>query len=117
MGEALDHQPRDVGGGLGTAKRGDLDDAALDGGGVVVAVDIIAANHVKDYLDALAAGLLLDDADEVFLAVVNRAGGAAADAGQALLPAPRRCEDPRAEGVRKLDRGGADAGRAAMDEK
>ena len=37
---------------------GDIDDAAPDRGRAHVALDIIAAHHVQDHIDALAVGLV-----------------------------------------------------------
>ena len=51
--------------------KGDLHDAAFDGGGVVVAIDVFAANHVEDDVGAAVAGCLLGCGDEIFGLVVN----------------------------------------------
>ena len=47
------------------ALRGDLHDAAFDRRRVVVARDIVAADHVEDDVGALAVGRLLDRGDEI----------------------------------------------------
>ena len=47
MGEALEHQPHEVDGHPRRSQKRDLHDAALDGGGFVVAADIIAADQSR----------------------------------------------------------------------
>ena len=59
MDQPLDHQLGEIGAADGAALRGDLDDAAFDRGGLVVARDIVAADHVEDDVGAAAAGRLL----------------------------------------------------------
>jgi hypothetical protein len=51
--------------------KGDLYDAPFDGGCVVVAIDIFAADHVEDDVGAAVAGRLLGCGDEIFSLVVN----------------------------------------------
>src|SRR5215472_11270568 len=48
MGEALEHQPHEIDGHPRRSQKRDLHDAAFDGGGLVVAADVIAADHVED---------------------------------------------------------------------
>ena len=51
---------------------------------------------------------MLDDLDEIFLGVVDRARRAQFLTGFAFLGIARRGEDRRAERLRDLNRGGAD---------
>ena len=54
MDEPLDHQLGEIGAADRAALRGDLDDAAFDRRRVVVARDIVAADHVEDDVGAAA---------------------------------------------------------------
>ena len=90
---------------------------AFDGGCVVVAIDIFAADHVEDDVGAAVAGRLLGCGDEIFGLVVNGDIGAERDASCAFFRRPGSRDDPRAEGFGKLDGGRADAGRSAVDEQ
>ena len=63
--DPLDHQPHQVDRGLRALQEGDLVDAAILGDAVQIALDIVAADHVEDQIDALAAGFLLDHGDEI----------------------------------------------------
>ena len=114
MGQALQHQAAEIDLGLGAVEEGDLDDAAALGGSVVIAVDIVTADHVEDQVDAAPAGRSLRRRDEIFRAVVDGVIGAEFAAGGALVVGSRRCQDRRAEGLGELDRRGADARGAAV---
>jgi len=48
MGQALEHDAAEIHRGLGATLKGDLHHAALDRGGLVVALDIFASHHVED---------------------------------------------------------------------
>jgi hypothetical protein len=71
--------------GLGAALKGDLHHAPFDGGGLVIALDIIAADHVEDDVGALAAGRGLGRGDEILFPIVNSDIGAEASAGIAFF--------------------------------
>ena len=82
-GQALEHERRKSTVAFGAALEGDLHDAPFDGGGLVVALDVVAADHVEDNIGALAAGRLLRRGDEVLGLVVDR------DVGAELAGRPR----------------------------
>ena len=110
MVQALHHQPGEIDGGLRTAEECDLDDPPFNGRGVVVALDIVAADHVEDDLRPLSAGEGLDLGDEVFGFVVNGAIGAELDAGGGFFRRADGDDHLGAKGLGELDRHGADAG-------
>ena len=117
MGQALEHDAAEIDRGLGTALKGDLHDAPVDRGGLVIALDIVAADHVENDVGALAAGRGLGGGDEIFGLVVNGDVGAEPAAGLAFLRRSGGGDDARAERLGELNRGRADAGRAAVDEQ
>src|SRR5690606_1606231 len=102
---------------LGAAEEGDIDQPPFNGERAEIALDVIAADHIKDQIDALAVRQLLDDLDEILLLVVDPPLRAE------FLDCPaffiRRCrrKDPRAERPGKLDSRRSDATCAAMDEE
>ena len=65
MVQPFHHQLAELDGGLGAAEQGDLNDASVNRGRIVIALDIIAADHVEDDIAAFAAGRGLDLGDEV----------------------------------------------------
>ena len=116
MGEPLEHEPAEIDAGARRRLEGDLHDAALDRRRVVIAVDIIAADHVEHDVGAAIAGGLFGRGDEIVGLIVNGDVGAEFSASLALLRRTGRDDDARAERFGELDGGGADAGRAAMDQ-
>src|SRR5262249_45994107 len=72
---------------IGTRRglEGDLPDATFDGGCVVVAFDVFAANHVEDDVGAAVAGCLFGRGDEIFGLVVNGDIGPERDASGAFF--------------------------------
>ena len=98
MGQPLDHKLGKVGTCHRPALRGDLDDAAVDGGGVIVAADIGASDHIEDDVGASAAGRFLDDGDKFLGPVVDGMAGAELQARSALFSRARRGEHSGAEG-------------------
>src|SRR5207302_4636074 len=83
----------------------------------VVALDIVAPDHVEDNIGAAAAGRLLRGLNEVFTFIVNGNVGTELAAGLAFLGRSRGGDDLCAGGLGELDRGGADPGRAAVDQE
>ena len=76
MGEPFEHQAAEIDTGARRRLKGDLYDAAFDGGCVVVAIDIFAADHVEDDVGAAAVGRLLGRGDEILGLVVDGEIGA-----------------------------------------
>src|SRR5262245_23927455 len=116
MGQALEHDAAEIDGRLRAALERDLHDAAVDRGSLVVALDVVAADHVDDELGAPTAGRLLGDADEVLGPVVHGDVGAEPAACLAFLRRSGRGDDPGAERLGELDRRCADARGAAVNE-
>ena len=84
----------------------------------ILRVDIVAADHVEDHVDALAAGRLLDRPRRSPRLVVDGLFGAKLLAGRRIsraVPAVAKTRAPKRLG--QLDRGRADAAGAAMDEE
>src|SRR5260221_10740416 len=102
---------------LRAAEEGDDDDAAVVGEAFQLAVDGVARDHVEDHIDAAAGRRFLYRGDEILDLVVDSAVGAELHAGLAFFRAARRREHLVAEGFHDLDRGDADAGRAALHEE
>ena len=111
------HQPGKINVRLGSAEKRDLDDAALDRGRVVIAFDVIAADHIENDIGAGAIGRILCLSDKIVGLVIDGAVGAELEAGVGLLLRSDGDDHFCAKGFRKLDRHGADAGRAAMDQE
>ena len=82
-----------------------------------VPLDVVAADHVENEVDAFAAGLLLDHLDEVVRLIIDRNRCAQLSAFRAFFGRSGRREDARAEFAGELDGGRADAARAAMDQE
>ena len=96
----------------------DLHQPPLQGEDLEVAQDVVAADHVEDHVDAAPSGCLghvLRRKSSV--AIVDRDLGAEPSAGRALLGAAGGGEHARAERLGQLDRRGADAAGAAMDQE
>ena len=115
--EALEHDAAEIDRRLRARLEGDLHDASVDGGGLVVALDVVAADHVEDDVGALAVGRRLGGGDEILGLVVDGDVGAELAAGRAFLGRAGGGDHARAERLGELDRGGADAGGAAMDQQ
>src|SRR5690606_7169345 len=110
------HEVGEVDSALAAAEQSDDDEPALDREAAHVARHVIAAHHVEHEIHAVAAGLLLDDLDEILGPVVDRALGAELDASLAFGGRAGGGVDRGAERLRKLDCGRADAARAAVDQ-
>src|SRR5690606_7636362 len=82
-----------------------------------IALDVVAADHIKDQIDALAVRQLLDDLDEILLPVVDPPLRAEFLDRPAFVIGRCRRKDPRAERPGKLDGRRSDAACAAMDEE
>ena len=88
--QALEQDAAEIHIGARRALEADLHDPALDRGRLVVALDIVAADHVEDHVGAGSAGAALGDRDEIFGLIVDGDVGAQAPAGLAfLLRSPR----------------------------
>src|SRR5436190_172384 len=74
-------------------------------------------DDAEDDVDALSLGRRSDRLDEVFGFVVDRVRRSELAASLALLRRACGCDDLRAERVRELDGGHADAAGAAMHEE
>ena len=86
--QALQHDPAEINGGFGRSLEGDLHDAAFDRGGFVIALDVVAADHVEDHVGAFAGGRGLGHGDEVFGLVIDRDIGAELAAASHLSGEP-----------------------------
>ena len=109
--EPLGHDRLQVDLDLAPAQKGDLDDAAVDRRGGVVARDIVAADHVEDDVGALAGGRRERRDDEVLVLVDDRQIGAEAHAGLRLFGRADGRQHARLERLGELDRRRADARR------
>src|SRR5205823_7605776 len=85
VGQPLHHHLGNVDGDLGSVEGCDLHDTAVDRGGVIIAIDIVAGNHVEDQVGARIVGFRLDHGDEVLGLVVDGAVGAEFQAGVDLV--------------------------------
>ena len=110
MGQALEHDAAEIDGRLRRALERDLHDAALDRRGLVIALDVVAADHVEHNIRAVPIGCLLGDGDEILGLVVDGDVGAELAAGFALFRGACGRDDFCAERLGKLNGGGADAG-------
>ena len=102
---------------LRALQEGDLDQPPLYGQAFQVLGDVVAADHVEDHVDPLAAGRLVDDLDEILGPIIDRKGGAQFLAFRAFFVGAGGGENARPEMAGKLDRGRADAARPAMDQE
>src|SRR5579872_5109642 len=107
--QPLEHDAPEIDGSLWRALECDLHDASLDRGRFIIAVDIIAADHVKYKIGALAAGSGLGRRDEVLRFIVNGDVGSELAAGGAFFLASCRRNHTGAELPGELDRGRSDA--------
>ena len=96
VGQALEHEAAEVDCRLRAALERDLHDPALDRRGLVVALDIVAADHVEDDVGALAAGRGLGRGDEILRPVVDGDVGAELAGRRRISPASRRWRSTRA---------------------
>ena len=87
VGQPLEHQPPEIDGGARRALEGDLHDAAFDGGGLIIAIDIVAADDVEHEIGAAVAGRLFGHGDEILGLVVDGDVGAELAAGLRTFPA------------------------------
>ena len=117
MSEPLEHEAAEIDVAMRAALESDLHDAPFDGGCLVVALDIVAADHVEDDVGAAAVGRLLGRGDEIFGLVVDGDVGAELAAGRAFFRRAGGGDDAGAESLGELDRGGADARGAAVHEQ
>src|SRR5262245_11417010 len=117
VGQALEHDAMEIDRGLRAGLKRDLHHPPLNRRGFVVALDIVAADHVENDICALALRRGLGRGDEILRLIVNSDVGTEAAAGIAFLRRAGGGDDARAERLGELDRGGADARRAAMDEQ
>ena len=115
--QPLEHEAHEIDLRLRAALECDLHDAALHRGRFVIARDVIAADHVQYNVGALVAGGRFGGRDEVLGFIVNGDVGAELAAGRAFFRRAGGGDDARAERLGELDRGGADAGGAAMHQK
>ena len=77
----------------------------LDGGSLVIAFNIVAADHVENNIGALAAGGAFRDLDEVLGLIVNGDVGTELARRLAFFRAAGGDDDARAESLGELDRG------------
>src|SRR5690349_7418185 len=90
---------------------------AFDREDAEILLDIIAADHVEDDIDAAIGRRLSDHRDEIFVLVVDAARCTELFASIAFVAAAGGREDRAGvERLSELDRDRADAGGAAMDE-
>ncbi len=101
---------------LAAAQEGDDDEAALEREAAEILLDVVAADHVEDDVDAALAGDPRDLGDEVLRPVVDRMSGADRPAERRLVVAARGRDHRRAELLRDLDRRQPDTARAAVDQ-
>src|SRR5262249_59834867 len=96
----------------------DVDEPTLHGERAQVLLDVIAADHVEDDIDAAAGGHLAHHLEEVHDLVVDAASGAEGLAGAALLDGTGGGADlVRAARATELGRGGGDAAGAARGQE
>jgi len=102
---------------LGAALHADDDQAAVDGEGVEVAVEVLGADDVEDDVRAASGGVFAQFLDEVLFAVVDQDVGAQGAAGFEFVRAAGGDRDLRADGLAELDRHRADAAAAAVHQQ
>ena len=100
--------------GLRAMLGGHLDEPAVHREALEVALEIGRADDVDDHVDAAPAGQARDALGEILVAVIDGGFGAEPDARRAFLVAARGGVRACAELARQLDRGDADAARAAV---
>src|SRR3954464_8511981 len=115
--EAPAHDLVDVELGLVAAQEGDEHEPTVVGEALELLRHVVAADHVENYVDALASGGGLDLGREVLRLVVDRLVGAEPLAGSAFLIGPSGREHAVARGLRHLDGAHADARGAALHEE
>src|SRR5271154_6060857 len=114
MDEALHHERPQIHGRLLTLKERDLHDASVKGGRRIVALDVVAADHVENDVGAPARRRLMGQGDEIVLAMVDAEIGAEPLALRRLLIRSRSGDDVGPKRLGERDRRRADAGGSAM---
>src|SRR5271154_7143265 len=115
MDQALHHDRPQIDGRFLTLEERDLHDSPVQGRRRIVALDVVAADHVENDVGAPARGRLKRQGDEIVLAIVDAEGGAETLALRRLLVRSGGGDDARAESLGERDGGRADAGGSAMD--
>src|SRR6202521_6241351 len=95
----------------------DENDAPFIGQRGDFAGQIVATDHVEDYIYTAAAGSFLHHGDEVLGFVIDGAGRAQSFAGRALLRVAGSGKYRVAERVSNLDRTHPDSARASLDQQ
>src|SRR3984885_5698007 len=117
MRQTLEHEAKEIDGGAGRGLKRDLHDASVDGGSLVVAIDVLTTDHVEDDIGAAASGRLFGGGDEVLGLVVDGEIGTERDACRTFFRRSGCRDDTGAERLGELVRGRADAGRPAVDQQ
>src|SRR5262249_60220269 len=110
----LEHDAMEIDRRLRAALERDLYYPSLNRRGFVVALDIVAADHVENDVCPLAIGGRLGRGDEILRLIVNSDVGTEAAAGIAFLRRAGGGNDARAERLGELDCGRADAPRRGL---
>ena len=114
-GDALDEQQPDVDRRLSAAHQPDLHDGALGADRLEVAVDLLAPDDVEHDVDAVRHRPLEFGEPVVRAAHEHQVG--AEHPARVDLAGRARHRDARTDRLGDLDRGGADTGRAGVDER
>src|SRR5690606_20846232 len=109
MGQTLDHELAEIGLGAGARQESNLDNPTIHSGDRIVRIDVSAADHVENDVDALATCVLLEHSHEVFIAIVDGASGTKIEACLAFFFGAGCCENAGAEGHSQLYGRSADA--------
>ena len=107
--QPLHHQLGEIDRRLRPAKERDLHDAAIDRRGVVVLLDVLAADHIEDEIDPGSTGDLARRGDEVRGLVIDGVIGTELEAGVGLVLRSDGDDHLRAERLGELDRHGFEA--------
>lgn len=73
MGQALGHQQREIGRGFRPIEKGDLHDAAIFGRSLVIAINVVTADHIENHIGTSAFGHVLDDLDKILVPIIDGA--------------------------------------------
>ncbi len=114
---ALAQDRHDVDLGPHSTHEGDQRDAAVKRQRREVALEVAAADHVEDHIDATALGEVHRLGDEVLLAVVDHAMRTGLRAEAELVAAADGGHHAGPEGAGHLDRRGADTAGTAVDQE
>ena len=114
MCQALDHEAAEIDLRNRPVQECDLNDAPLYGRGFVIAVDIIAANHIENNIGAGTAGYALNGINIIGGLIIDRVIRTQSLAGGAFFVRPGGGDDARAARLGNLDGSGADPGTAAV---